>query len=234
MSVDESNHRNARVLHLDFGEMNLIGVEAAAQLADALDRAEADPEVAVIVIQGGNRAFCAGLDVAELSGDAVRAQRLLVAMGTILHRLYASPMPIVAACRGHAVAAGAMLLLCADRRIARDGSYKVGFSEVGQGMPLPRLPVLLAEARLDRRHLCESTLLGRLWKPREALDVGFFDRLVADERSEALAEAERLATIEPSAYSGSLTALRGAQLAEMETLLDRERQRLNALENDSR
>jgi enoyl-CoA hydratase len=73
-------------------------------------------------------------------------ESLLAAMGELLHEVLRGPTRVVALCEGHAVAAGAMLLLVSDHRIGTPGDYQIGFTEPRLGMPLPELPALLAEA----------------------------------------------------------------------------------------
>ncbi len=112
-------------------------------------------------------------------------------MGELLLAALDGPTRIVAACEGHAVAAGAMLLLVADVRIGAHGCYKIGFTEPRFGMPLLELPALLARERLDRRRLHASTVLGVTVGPQEAVAVGFLDEVVdpADLHSAALERA---------------------------------------------
>ena len=64
-------------------------------------------------------------------------------MGELLLAALTGTTRIVAVCEGHAVAAGAMLLLVADVRIGARGSYTIGFTEPRLGMPLPELPAVL-------------------------------------------------------------------------------------------
>ena len=108
--------------------------------------------------------------------------------------------------------AGAMLLLASDRRVGAEGSYRVGFSEVSVGMPLPELPLLLARDRLDARRLQDSTLLGVLWEPAQAVEAGFLDFLAPAEEleSEVSRQAQELARLPAQAYSESIPAVRGA------------------------
>jgi enoyl-CoA hydratase len=155
-------------------------------------------------------------------------------MGELLLDLYGGRVPVVAGCAGHAVAAGAMLLLASDRRIGAEGSYRVGFSEVSNGMPLPELPLLLARDRLDPRRLQESTLLGVLWEPAQAVEAGFLDFLVpARELEEEVSrQARELALLPAQAYSESIPSVRGATLTRMRDSMARERERLASLQRE--
>ncbi len=231
MSVSCEEFGAVRCLTLDSGKMNLLGLESVRQLRKEIDRAGEDGAIEVLVLFAKGRVFSAGLDMNEIARGGKPAQELLVEMGELLVGIYSSRLRIVTACAGHTVAAGAMLLLVADRRLGAEGDYRVGFSELSQGITLPELPIVLARDRLDPRRLQDSTMLGRTWTPSEALEVGFLDRVVSEQelRTAARLEAETLATLDGPAYAKSITAVRGASLAKMRALLEHERRTLSEL-----
>ena len=211
------SHGPVRWIRLDDGKANALDPSGVRELRAALDEAEADAEVRVLAILGRPERFCVGLDNGTLQAGGAAANELLACMGELLHGLYASPLLVVAGCTGHAVAAGAMLLLVSDWRVGVRGDYRVGFSEVGIGMPLPELPILLARDRLSPRYWNRATVTGELFGPDLAVDAGFLDRLVAPSELEAQlgSEAERLAALRPEAVAPTASALRGASLARM-------------------
>ncbi len=213
-----------RLVRLDAGPRNVLGREAVEALAGAL---APDPEAPVVVLSGRPDGFCAGLDNAVLAAAAAEREGLLAAMGQLLADALAGPTRIVAACEGHAVAAGAMLLLVADVRIGVPGSYKVGFTEPGLGMPLPELPALLARQRLDRRRLHELAVLGRVVGPEEAAAAGFLDAVVAPEvlHETARGRATAIAKLGDVAYRGSLRAAWGRSLERVRELAEEQARR---------
>jgi len=90
-------------------------------------------------------------------------------------RLYGFPRPVVVACTGHALAAGAILLLVADHRIGAAGDFKIGLNEVAIQMTLPVFAMELARARLSKRHFTAATTQARVYDPETAIDVGYLD-----------------------------------------------------------
>ena len=206
-----------RRVRLDNGKRNVLTLEAVEALAEAL---APDPEAPVVILSGRTDGFSAGLDNATLAASAEEREGLLAAMGELLVSILCGPTRIVAACEGHAVAAGAMLLLVSDVRLGVPGAYKLGFTEPGLGMPLPELPALLARMRLDRRRLHELGVLGRTVGPAEGAACGFLDAIVAPEDLEqaALERAQVLAALTPAAYQGSLRAVWGETLGRIEEL----------------
>ncbi|MDJ0787776.1 MAG: crotonase/enoyl-CoA hydratase family protein [Myxococcota bacterium] len=212
--VRMERHGAVRVLTLDDGKLNVLGAEMLGSLLREVRSAEADPETRCLLLTGRSGSFSAGLDLAVLGSGGSAARELLLAMGELLLALYESPLRVVAASTGHAVAAGAMLLLVSDRRLGAEGPFRIGFSEVARGMPLPRLPVLLARDRLLPTALPGLTTLGRLVSPVEAARIGFLDVVAdpADLLDAALAEAAALAEIDTDAYHETLGHLRESTL----------------------
>ena len=88
-------------------------------------------------------------------------------------------VPVVAACNGHALACGAIMLLSSDVRIGADVEAKIGLTEVSIGMPLPIFAVELARDRLSPRHFTAATALATAYSARGAAEAGFLDELVA-------------------------------------------------------
>ena len=95
---------------------------------------------------------------------------------------------MIVACSGHAVAAGALLLLGADARIGARGDFRIGLIETQLGMVLPRWAVELARERLSVRHFQQATVGARMYDPDGAADAGFLDTVV---EADALARRGR-------------------------------------------
>ena len=70
---------------------------------------------------------------------------------------------------------------------------------------------MLARERLSKRHFTTSIIQGQLYSPEEAIHVGFLDRLSTADNvlNTALEEAERLATLDASAYAYNKEVARG-------------------------
>jgi enoyl-CoA hydratase/carnithine racemase len=114
--------------------MNAINQKMVDELLDALDRADADPDVRAIILTGsGSRAFCAGADVSggaatfDYANRAEETRPTAGADGTyrdaggrVALRIHACLKPVIAAINGVAAGAGATIILAADIRIAAD------------------------------------------------------------------------------------------------------------------
>jgi len=214
------------VVHLDDGKANALSSSMIGAIGAALDQAESDDSIGAVVLHGREGKFCAGFDLSVMRGGDISAMANLVCDGgELVSRLYGSSIPVVAACTGHALAAGALLLLGCDVRIGADVDCKIGLNEVAIGMVLPDWAFNIAVERLSRRHLQLAVATARITDARGAVDVGYLDEVAPVDAvlETAVARATELATLNGRAYAGTVRALRGELLAEMATQIASDR-----------
>jgi enoyl-CoA hydratase len=197
------------VITLDDGKANAIGHETIAAVDDALDRAES--EARAVVLEGRPGRFSAGFDLATMTESTEAMRELVIGGARLMMRIYGYPLPTVAACTGHALAAGALLLLTCDRRIGTAGSAKIGLNEVAIGMALPVFAVELARDRLAPAELTAATMGARLYDPEGAVAAGYLDQVVSDFDlvTTAITEAKALGELRSGAYGRTKTVARG-------------------------
>lgn len=206
------------IVHLDDGKANALSFQILAELTAVVDAAEADDTVGAIVVHGRPGKFCAGFDLSVMgSGDLNAVASLMSDGGELVRRLYGSPVPVVAACTGHALAAGALLLLGCDVRVGADVPCKIGLNEVTIGIVLPHWAITICNDRLERRHLTTAVALSELSGAEGAVEAGFLDVVVPEGEvlAAAVARARQYATLSRDAYGGTVRALRGPLLERM-------------------
>jgi enoyl-CoA hydratase len=125
-------------------------------------------------------------------------------------RVYGHPQPVVVAVTGHALAAGALLVLSCDTRVGADGPAKIGLNETAIGMTLPVYAFELAQARLTSAHVTRAAVQAEIYDPAGAVAAGYLDRVVpaAECETVAIAEARRLGELPGPAYAGTKRLLR--------------------------
>lgn len=197
------------IIRMDDGKANAINPTMLKALNHCLDEAEAKAKAIVLV--GREQRFSGGFDLKlmmGLSGDEVAA--LVKGGGRLAMRLYASPVPIVAACTGHAVAMGCFLLLSSDYRIGSAGPYKIGANESAINMVLPVFALELLKDRISPRHLSHAGISAHLYDPEGAKDAGFLDHVVEGDAvfDNALAMARQLSAVSGPAYASNKKLLR--------------------------
>lgn len=197
---------------MDDGKANAYSLDMLSALHRALDQAERDQ--AAIVLRGREGKFSAGFDLKVFQEQPERIAEMVGSGARLAERLLDSPRPVIAACSGHAVAAGAFTLLACDSRIGVEGDFQIGLNEVAIGLTVPLFVVELARYRLTPPAFDQSVVTGRMWSPAEAAGVGYLDRVVNPDELDkiAAAEAARLAGLPAEAHAATKQRARGAAL----------------------
>lgn len=201
---------------LDDGKVNALTFDVLAELQQAVTTAIDARKPLVIAGRPGQ--FCAGFDLSVMrGGDWDKTVALTTEGGRLFKAILEAPVPVVVACTGHALAAGALLLLSADHRVGAPGAFKIGLNEVRIGMSLPPFAVALARERLDQRALTSATMLAEVAAPERAVDLGYLDGVSDDPVGAATRMAERLADeLVPDAFAATKARVRAPLLAQLE------------------
>ena len=228
MSLNVEISDGVAQIRLNDGKANALSHEIIAGLNEALDRAER--EAASVLFVGRPGRFCAGFDLQTMGLGGEAAVGLVRAGGEFFCRLLMHPQPVVAACTGHAIAAGAIWLMACDVRIGMEGKFKIGLSEVQIGLPLPEYASEIARMRLSRRHFLAATTLARMYRPQEAVDAGYLDQVVTAESVEATAwhRAKELSAIAQPAFSSSKQGIQASLVRSLRDGLDADMARFEA------
>jgi 2-(1,2-epoxy-1,2-dihydrophenyl)acetyl-CoA isomerase len=169
------------------------------ELADALDDLEGNPDVAVIVITGAGRGFCAGADVNYMQdlirkGDRESMTALVEAGRRVVTTIRSSGKPVIGSINGVAAGGGANLALACDIRIASaEARLSQSFNRIGLHPDWGGtffLPRLVGEARA-----LELFWLAETLDAFECEKLGLFNKVVpgANLASETFAFARLLA-----------------------------------------
>ncbi len=179
-----------------------------------LHAAMADPAARAIVLTGaGDKAFCAGGDLAPGGGFNFDFAQPQTAYGALLRQARACPLPIVAAINGHCLAGGMGLLAMADVAISVE-TARFGLPETRIGLfPFQVMSLLLD--LVPRRKLREWALTGEPFDAAEALQAGLVNHVVpaGDLVARVTAMADLLAARAPTAIRRGKYAM-----AEMEAM----------------
>lgn len=206
------------VATMDDGRANAMTLTMTGALRTVIRDAENDPGIGAVVIAGREGRFSGGFDLKVMNGGDPTAIRDMLAGGRdLVAAAYGASVPVVAACTGHAIACGALVLLGCDDRVGPDAEVKIGLNEVAIGMVLPDWGLAIAVERLSRRHLQPAVTHAALYNGAGAVEAGFLDVAVAPESviETAIARAAALAELDREAYAGTVRALRGPALSRM-------------------
>ncbi len=161
---------------------NALSVELARGIVAALAELDGDDSVRGIVLTGaGDRAFCAGVDLAE--ARAVQVDQVEGWFGTICAvygQILMTEKPVIAALNGVAAGAGFQIALVADQRVAH-GAVRMGQPEINAGIP-SIMGTHWMRLHLGWGMMQELSFTGRLLEAAEAERLGLINHMVgADE-----------------------------------------------------
>lgn len=207
-------------IRLDDGKANALSPAVLDALGEGLERAEKEARAVLLVGRPGR--FSAGFDLGVLRRDRSSAEALVRAGMELGLRLRESPLPIVAACTGHALAMGAVLLMASDLRIGARGAWKIGLNETAIGLTLPRSAIEIVRERLSKRHFERAVVHAEIYAPEEAVDAGFLDRCVDADAVEpaALEQAAVLSALPHPAFRDNKRRALEATLARIRLALE--------------
>lgn len=184
-NVLQTQHRDGlAVLKINRPEaMNALSSEVRSSLADAIGKANDDPEVGAIILTGaGDRAFSAGLDLKELA-QSQGAVALAVSGDPRFNPAVAiegSKIPVIAAINGMAITGGFELALSCDILIASANARFADTHVKAQLMPgwglSQKLSRLIGPSRAK-----EMSLAGGFIDAETALAWGLVNRIVPSE-----------------------------------------------------
>lgn len=158
--------------------LNALSLSLIADLGRAIDDVAQSRARALFVTGAGEKAFCAGADIKELTGRSLVEQKRGAELGQrTFSKLERLPMPSIAIINGYAFGGGLELALACTLRIATRNA-KMGLPEIKLGL-IPgyggtqRLPRVVGEGRAMDMILC-----GRTIDAEEAYRIGLVQRLI--------------------------------------------------------
>src|SRR3982074_3713793 len=199
-------------------KMNALDAAMFEAIVATCDRLSREKGMRVVVLSGGGRAFCAGLDMGrfaamkEMGGNGVAGgenRDLSVRTHGLANFPQAAvwgwrqlPVPVIAAIQGVAFGGGFQLALGADMRfLAPDARMSIMEIKWGLVRDMAGTPILASLVRDDI--LRELTYTGRIFSAQEALSYGLATRICDDPRTAAFEVAREIAGKSPDAMRGA-------------------------------
>lgn len=190
--------------------LNALSVELTDEMGRALDAAEADPQVRVVILRGAGRAFSAGYDLKETADGpplgVVGWRRRLEHHVRFTLRVWDLKKPVIAAVHGFVLGGGCDLAMMCDLTVAAEGTL-FGEPEIrfGSGVVTMIMPWVVGLKKTKELLFTGHDKIDA----REAMELGMVNRVVPAERleEEALALAHEIAKIDPEAIALTKAAI---------------------------
>jgi methylglutaconyl-CoA hydratase len=184
---------------------NAMNPEMVAELRAALDAAERDAAVRVILLRGEGKDFCAGLDLKALQQsdevmDHLASARALAELYLAMRR---NAKPIVSAVHGRAIGGGCGLATASDLILATDTS-EFRYPEVNLGF-IAAIVMSLLRRLIGEKRAFEIVALGDSIPAATALQLGIVNHVYAEAEFDARVEAYVATLASKSASAISLT-----------------------------
>ena len=179
MAVELSRVEEFALIRLNRPQaLNALSFKLVEDLSRAIDQVGASDARALLVTGAGDKAFCAGADIAELAGRTLVQTRRGAELGqAVMAKIERLPMPSVAIVNGYAFGGGLELALACTFRLVTPNA-KLGLPEIKLGL-IPgyggtqRLPRAVGEARA-----LEMILTAKTLDAQTALAWGLASRVV--------------------------------------------------------
>ena len=171
---------------------NCVNWTLLQQFGEALEQAERDPDVRVVLIRGRGHTFCAGADLkmldAEFLGTTNNSVKIAQVSARTFDRAFNLSKPTIAVVEGYAVAGGFELMISCDFCIAADdariGDFHIRRALFGGAGPIYRLP-----RYIGLRKTKELLFTGKLLSGKECEDWGLANvSAPAEELEQAIAD----------------------------------------------
>jgi enoyl-CoA hydratase len=205
-------------------KLNALDLEMIKALERAAHAIDAMPEIRAAIITGdGQKAFCAGGDVAAWS--VMSAEDFAMQWIRIGHRAFDAlarlRQPLVAALNGHTLGGGFELACTADFRIAETHA-KMGLPETGLGIIPGWSGTQRAVRRFGSQTIRRLAILGDVLNADQAKALGIVDVVVATGSSLAAAQdyARRIAARGPFATQATKTLINAIEGEETERTIE--------------
>lgn len=220
MSVLIEQHNRVLIITLNRPKArNAINQDMALGIAAAVDRLDNDPELAVGILAGNEKAFSSGMDLkAFLRGESPMIE------GRGLAGITETPpkKPLIAAVDGFALAGGCELALACDMIVASQGA-SFGVPEVKRGLIAGGGGVVNLPRRIPRGLAMEIILTGAPVSASRAYEIGLVNRITdGSALDEALSLAGAIAENAPLAVQISKQVVLQSQDWDLSELYSRQ------------
>ena len=179
---------DSKVLRLKLNDpqrRNSLSSQMIAQMIFALERAEINKEIKVIIIAAAHPVFCAGHDLKEMTAARKQPdkgyaffQELFADCSRLMQLIVNHSKPVIAEISGVATAAGCQLVASCDLAIASENST---FATPGVHIGLfCSTPMVALSRNISNKHAMEMLLTGEMINAKKAESIGLINKVTSE------------------------------------------------------
>lgn len=163
------------------GAYNALSLAMMEAILDELVALDHDPGIAVVILEGSGKGFCAGHDLKEVRAnpDTTFREKTFETCSRLMLALTRLRQPVIAKIHGIATAAGCQLVATCDLAVAAD-TARFGTPGVNIGLFCSTPMVALSRA-VHRKQAMEMLLTGELIDAEAAKAAGLINRIVPEQ-----------------------------------------------------
>jgi crotonobetainyl-CoA hydratase len=190
---------------------NAVNAQLSRAVGEALDQADADPAVRVVVVTGEGPVFCAGADLKSIAAGETQHAPEHPEWGFAGLVEHSVSMPIIAAVNGHAMGGGAEIVLASDLAVMADDAL-IGLPEVKRGLFAAAGGTIRLPRQVPLKVALRFGLTGEPIPAGEALRWGLVNEVAprAEVLTRALDLASRIAVNAPLAVAVTKSMMHAA------------------------
>jgi enoyl-CoA hydratase/carnithine racemase len=176
-------------------KFNALSEALLSDLTDALTDIDRDDSIAVVIIAGSGKAFCAGHDLKQMRQNHTEQyyRTLFTRCSAMMQLITKLRQPVIAQVNGMATAAGCQLVATCDLAIAAS-TAQFGVSGINLGL-FCSTPAVALSRNVGRKRAFEMLMTGDFIDADTAVDYSLINRSVPATELESTTQqlAERIA-----------------------------------------
>ncbi len=173
------------IFKFDNNRYNAISTETLVGLNEAVKRVNNEENLKGLIITGEGHIFSSGFELATFISfkDTAECIEWFKFQEEVMFNLFACKKPVIAAVNGSATAAGMIVAMAADYRIAiNNPKIKIGMTEINIGLSLTSVEAEIMKFGLDsNKNFRDVIFSGNFMNPTTAMQKGILDELITDE-----------------------------------------------------
>src|SRR5664279_2781148 len=208
-------HENVLRITIDRPEKkNALTVAMYTAMAEAVEQAEANPDVRVMLLHGNGDSFTAGNDLQDFTANPWKGQDVPPAVRFMMAVAHATK-PVIVAIQGATVGIGVTILLHCDLVYAA-GNAKLVMPFVNLGIIPEAGSTVLAPALMGHQRAAELFMLGAPVSAQRAYELGLVNAVVTPDKlmETAMGAAQMLAEKPAAAIRATKALMKKAGAAE--------------------